>query len=75
MLLGLWYVEKCWSNKVGLTNKEVESDRRVVAQFAMDCRVLQWQPTLWVHWKCVYFGWFVAEYHNLKKISNIPIKR
>ena len=36
MLLSLWYVEKCRSNNVGLTNKEVESYRRAVGQFAND---------------------------------------
>ena len=34
MLLSLWYVEKCWSNNVGWTKKEVESHRRAVGQFA-----------------------------------------
>ena len=41
MLLSLWYMEKCWSNKIGLTNKEVESSRRAVGQFAKDWRVVQ----------------------------------
>ena len=56
VLLRLWYVEKCWSNKIGLTNKEVESYRRAVGQFANDWRALQWQPTVWVHWTCVIIG-------------------
>ena len=46
MLLSLWYMEKCWSNKIGLTNKEVEWYRRAVGQFANDWRALQWQPTV-----------------------------
>ena len=65
MLLSLWYMEKCWSNKIGLTNKDVESYTRAVGQFANNCRALQWQPTVWVHWTCVHCGWFAAEYRNL----------
>ena len=38
MLLSLWYMEKCWSNKIGLANTEVESYRRAVGQFANDWR-------------------------------------
>ena len=64
MLLSLWYMEKCWSNKIGLTNKEVESYRWAVGQFANDWRALQWQPTVWVHWTCVHSGWFAAKYRN-----------
>ena len=36
ILLSLWYVEKCWSNNIGVTNKEVESHRRVVEHFPID---------------------------------------
>ena len=36
MLLSLWYMEKCWSNKIGLTSKEVEFYMRAVGQFAID---------------------------------------
>ena len=64
MLPSLWYIEKCWSNKIGSTNKEVESYRRAVGQFANHWRALQWQPTMWVHWTCVHCGWFAAEYRN-----------
>ena len=65
MLPSLWYMENCRSNKIGLTNKEGESYRRAVEQFAIDWRALQWQPTVWVHWTCVHSGWFAAEYRNL----------
>ena len=75
MLLSLWYMEKCWSNNIGLTNKEVESYKRVVEQFAMDWRALQWQPTIWVHWTCVNSGWFAVEYRNFYLFSSIPTKR
>ena len=75
MLLSLWEMEKCWSNKIGLTNKEVESYRRAVGQFANDWRALQWQPTVWVHWTCVHSGWFVVEYRNFYIFSSIPTKR
>ena len=33
MLLSLWYAGKCWSNKIGSANKEVESYMRAVGQF------------------------------------------
>ena len=75
MLLSLWYMEKCWSKKIGLTNKEVEPYRWVVGQFAIDCRALQWQPRVWVHWTCVHFGWFAVEYRNFYIFSSIPTKR
>ena len=65
MLLSFWCMEKWWSNKIGLTNEEMESFRRAVRQFANDWRVLQWQPTVWVHWTCVHSGWYAAEYRNL----------
>ena len=64
MLLSLWYMEKCWSNKIGLTTKEVKSYRRAVGQFAIDWCALQWQPTVWVHWTCVHSQWLAAEKHN-----------
>ena len=75
MLLSLWYMEKCWSNKIGSTNKEVESYRPDVEQFAIDWRVLQWQPTVWVHWTCVHSGRFAAEYRNFYSFSSIPTER
>ena len=25
LLVSRWYMEKCWSSKIGLTNKEVQS--------------------------------------------------
>ena len=75
MLRSLWYKEKCWSNKIGLTSNEVESYRRAVGQFATDWRALQWQPTLWVHCICVQSGWFAAEYRNLYIFSSIPTER
>ena len=75
MLLSLWYVEKCWSNKIGLTNKEAESYRWAVGQVAIDWRVLQWQATVRVHWKCVHYGWLAAEYRNFYIFSAIPPKR
>ena len=75
MLLSLWYMEKCWSNKIGLTNKEVESYRHVVGQFASEWRALPWQPKLWVHWTCVHSGWFAAEYRNFYIFSSIPTER
>ena len=75
MLLSLWYMEKYWSNKIGLTNKEVEPYRWTVGQFANDWRVLQWQPTVWVHWTRVHPGWFAAEYRNLYIFSRIPTER
>ena len=71
MLLSLWYMEKCWSNKIGLTNKELESYRRAVGQFANDWCALQWQ-------QCGYIGhsgWFAAEYRNLYIFSSIPAER
>ena len=75
MLLSLWYMEKCWSNKIGLTNKEVELYTRAVGQFANYWRALQWQPTVWVHWTCVHSGWFAAEYRNFYIFSSIPTER
>ena len=72
MLLSLWYMEKCWSNKIGLTNKEVESYRRAVGRFVIDWRALHWQPTVWLHWTCVHSGWFAAEYRNFYIFSSIP---
>ena len=75
MLLSLWYMEKYWSNKIGLTNKVLESYRRVVGQFAIDWRALQWHPTVWVHWTCVHSRWFAAEYHNFYIFSGIPTER
>ena len=76
MLLSLWYMEKCWSNnKIGLTNKEVDSYRPAVGQFANDWCALQWQPTVWVHWTCVHSGWFAAEYRNFYIFSSIPTER
>ena len=75
MLLNLWYMEKCWSNKLGLTNKEVESYRRAVGQFAIDWRALQWQSKVWVHWTCVHSGWFADEYRNFYIFSSIPTER
>ena len=52
MLLSLWYMEKCWPNKIGLTNKEVESYRRAMGQFAIGWSALQWQPIVCMHWTC-----------------------
>ena len=75
MLLSLWYMEKCWLNKIGLTNKKLESYRRVVGSFANYWRALQWQPTMWVHWTCVHSGWFAAEYLNFHIFSSIPTER
>ena len=37
MLLSLWEMEKCWSNKIGLTTKELESYRWAAEHFAIDC--------------------------------------
>ena len=75
MLLSLWYMEKCWSNKIGLTNKEVESYRWAAGQFANDWRALQWQPTVWVHCTCVHSWWFAPEYRNLYLFPSIPTER
>ena len=75
MLLSLWCMEKCWSNKIGLMNKEVESYRRVVGPFAMDWRALQWQPRVWVHWTSVHSGWFAAEYRYFYIFSSIHTER
>ena len=75
MLLSLWYMEKCWSNKIDLTNKEVEAYWRTVGQFAHDWRALQWQPTVWVHWTCVHSGWFAAQYRNVYIFPSIPTRR
>ena len=71
----LWYMEKCWSNKTGLTNRGVESYRGAVGQFANDWCALQWQPTVWVHWTCVHSGWFAVEYRNFYIFSSIPTER
>ena len=68
-------MEKCWSGKIGLTNKEVESYRRDVGQFANDWRALQSQPTVWVHWTCVRAGWFAAEWRNFYIFSSILTER
>ena len=75
MLLTLWYTEKCWSNKIGLTNKEAESYRWAVVQFANDWRALQWQHTVWVHWTCVHSGSFAAEYRIFYIFSTICTER
>ena len=75
MVLSLWYMEKCWSNKIGLTNEEVESYRRAVGQFANDWCALQWQPIVWVHSTCVHCGWFGAEYRNFYIFCSIPTER
>ena len=75
MLLSLWCMEKCWSNKIGLTNTEVESYWRAVGQFANDWRALQWQPIVWVHWTCVHSRWFAAEYRNFYIFSSLPTER
>ena len=75
MLLSLWYMEKCWSNKIGLTNKEVESYRWAMGNFAIDWRALQRQPIVWVHWTCVHSRWFAAKYRNFYIFSSIPTER
>ena len=64
MLLSLWYMEQRWSNKFGWTDKEVESYRQAVGQFANNWRALPWQPKVWVHWTCVHSGWVAAERRN-----------
>ena len=75
MLLSFWYMEKCWSNKIGLTNKDVELYRWVLRQFANDWRELQWQPRVWVHGACVHSGCFAAEYRNFCIFFSISTKR
>ena len=45
---------------------------RAVGHFAIDWRVLQRQPSTWVHWTSVHSGWFAAEYRNLYIFPSTP---